>query len=262
MFTPVVPTARRFPGRYCHGLFGFIRYNDCLFAASPVSRGLPGLEQTESMILSQPPIAEHLVLHDVSWEAYGRLLDAVGDRRLRHSYDDGTLEIMSPLKRHDRVKKLLARLLEMAAFELDIEIQSIGSTTLRRSERCKGLEPDECYYVAHEAQVRDRADYVPGRDPPPDLAVEVDVTSSSVDRMHIYANLGVPEVWRFHDEQLSFWRLNSRGKYVRTTRSQAFPLLTCTVLTDLLGQRLARSENQIVRLFVTWLRERAARRGK
>ena len=214
------------------------------------------------MIVPPPATAEHIVLYDVSWEAYECLLEAFGDRRLRHSYDDGTLEIMSPLKRHDRVKKLVARLIEMAAYELDIEIQGIGSTTLRRSKQLKGLEPDECYYVAHEAEVRDKADYLPGRDPPPDLAVEIDVTSSSVDRMHIYANLGVPEVWRFRDEQLSFWRLQSTGKYVRSVRSRAFPRLTCQVLNEMLGQRFEQSENQIVRWLVAWLRQPAERRGK
>lgn len=215
------------------------------------------------MIASRPIMAEHaehVVLNDVSWQAYECLLEAVGDRRLRHSYDDGTLEIMSPLKRHDRAKTLLGRLIEMAAYELDVDIQSIGSTTLRRSERRKGLEPDECYYVAHEAEVRDKEDYVPGRDPPPDLAVEVDVTNSSVDRMHIYANLGVPEVWRLRDGALSFWRLTSRGKYVRSTRSQAFPQLTLAVLNDLLSRRFERTENQIVRALVDWLRERSGRR--
>ena len=179
------------------------------------------------MILTQPAIAEHLVLNDVSWEAYERLLEVFGDRRLRHSYDDGTLEIMSPLKRHDRAKKLIARLIEMAAYELDIEIQGIGSTTLRRSERRQGLEPDECYYVDHEAEVRCKPDYVPGRDPPPDLAVEVDVTSSSLDRMHIYANLGVPEVWRFQDGQLTFWRLGGSGRYLRSAAAELSPSSPC-----------------------------------
>lgn len=212
------------------------------------------------MIVPQPLPAEHIVLNDISWEAYECLLEAIGDRRLRHSYDDGTLEIMSPLKRHDRVKTILARLIEMAAYELDVDIQGIGSTTLRRSARRQGLEPDECYYVAHEAEVRDKPDYVPGRDPPPDLAVEVDVTSSSVDRMHIYASLGVPEVWRFQEGQLSFWRLAASGKYVRSTRSQAFPQLNCSILNELLNQRFERSENQIVRSLVAWLRKRPQRR--
>lgn len=114
--------------------------------------------------------------------------------------------------------------------------------------------------MAHEADVRVRPDYVPGRDPPPDLAVEVDVTSSSLDRMHIYANLGVPEVWRFQDGQLTFWRLGSRGRYLRSARSRAFPQLTLPLLNGLLNQRFERSENQIVRSLVTWLREKAARR--
>jgi Uma2 family endonuclease len=96
---------------------------------------------------------EHIVLYGISWEAYEHLLDLFGDRRLRHSYDAGVLEIMSPLKRHDRAKKVLARLIESMALELDIEIQPIGSTTLRRRERRKGLEPDECYYVQHEMVV-------------------------------------------------------------------------------------------------------------
>jgi Uma2 family endonuclease len=150
----------------------------------------------------------------------------------------------------------------MAAFELDIEIQSIGSTTLLRSERLVGLEPDECYYVKHEAEVRDKADYVPSRDPPPDLAVEVDVTNSSLDRMHIYSNLGIPEVWRYQDEQLTFYRLTTRGKYVRMSRSRAFPVLTPQVLTDVLRPRFERSENKLVRDFVAWLREQPGRRRR
>src|SRR5262245_15230309 len=103
-------------------------------------------------------LTEHIVLYDVSWEAYEALLEAMGDRRLRHSYDQGVLEIMSPLKRHDRAKKIIARMLEAMALELDIDIQSIGSTTLRKRPKQKGLEPDECYYVAHEPQVRDKLD--------------------------------------------------------------------------------------------------------
>jgi Uma2 family endonuclease len=202
---------------------------------------------------SNPIIAEHLLLYDVSWDAYERLLEAFGDRRLRHSYDNGTLEIMSPLKRHDRAKTLIARLIETAAFELDIEIQSIGSTTLRRKARRKGLEPDECYYVQHEAQVRSKPDYTPEIDPPPDLAVEVDVTHSSLSRLEIYAKLGVPEVWRYADGSLTFLRLR-QGNYRRVSRSAALPPITPKVLEQLLDKRYDMSENQLIREFITWLR--------
>jgi Uma2 family endonuclease len=145
-------------------------------------------------------------------------------------------------------------MLETAALELDIDIQSIGSTTLRRRPRRKGLEPDECYYVQHEAQVRHEQDYDPERDPPPDLAIEVDVEHSSLSRLEIYAGLGVPEVWRYADETLTILRLR-RGKYVSIPRSAAFPPLTAKVLQEFLEQRWDLSENQLIRNFISWLRK-------
>jgi Uma2 family endonuclease len=211
--------------------------------------------KTSAAIATCPEVVEHIVLYDVSWEGYGAILEAFADRRLRHSYDDGVLEIMSPPKRHDRTKTLLARLLEMAAFELDIDIQGIGSTNLRKEARRKGLEPDECYYVAHEEDVRLQEDYDPNRDPPPDLAIEIDVTHSEVGRMEIYAGLGVPEVWRLKEGTLTYYRLSRDGKYVKSARSKAFPTLTPSVLEKFMQRRREVSENQVVREFVAWLRD-------
>jgi Uma2 family endonuclease len=204
---------------------------------------------------------EHVVLFDVSWAAYEAILEAMGDRRLRHSYDNGTLELMSPLKRHDRAKKILSRMIEAMALELDIDIQSIGSTTLRKQPKKKGLEPDECYYVAHEPQVRSKPDYDPSVDPPPDLALEVDVTRSSVSRMGIYAGLGVPEVWRMKGETLSFHMLEENGKYVSIERSLAFPRVTPGVLQQFLSQRCELRENELLRNFLAWLRK-SSKKGK
>jgi Uma2 family endonuclease len=164
---------------------------------------------------------------------------------------------MSPLKRHDRAKKIIARMLEAMALELDIDIQSIGSTTLRKRPREKGLEPDECYYVAHERQVRDKPDYDPDRDPPPDLALEVDVTNPSVSRMPIFAGLGIPEVWRIDGGSLTFLRLTRDGKYVKMPRSKAFPLLTPAILERFLVQQYELRENEIIRNFLAWVRKAA-----
>jgi Uma2 family endonuclease len=200
---------------------------------------------------------EHVVLYNVPWEAYEAILDAMGDRRFRHSYDRGVLEIMSPLKRHDRAKKLIARFIESLTYELRIPIQSIGSTTLRKRPKEKGLEPDECYYIAHEPEVRDKPDYDPDRDPAPDLAIEVDVTSSSVGRMPIFAALGIPEVWRFDGSKVTFVRLNRNGKYVPITRSRALPLMTPTVIESLLAKRFDVSEHDLMHEFVTWVRKAA-----
>lgn len=203
------------------------------------------------------PTSEHVVLYDVPWDAYERVLEAFGDRRLRHSYAEGVFEILSPTKRHDQAKKLLARLVETAALELDIEIQSLGSTTLRRARRRRGIEPDECYFVQHAPQMLGRMDYDPEHDPPPDLAIEVDVTHSSVNRMEIYGAIGVREVWRLQNETLAFYKLQRSGEYRKVARSVAFPSITSKQLQELLNQRFRLSENKIVREFQRQLRNEA-----
>lgn len=203
------------------------------------------------------PTSEHVVLYDVPWDAYERVLEAFGDRRLRHSYAEGVFEIISPTKRPDQAKKLLARLVETAALELDIEIQSLGSTTLRRARRRRGIEPDECYFVQHAPQMLGRMDYDPEHDPPPDLAIEVDVTHSSVNRMEIYGAIGVREVWRLQNETLAFYKLQRSGEYRKVARSVAFPSITSKQLQELLNQRFRLSENKIVREFQRQLRNEA-----
>ena len=197
-------------------------------------------------------VREHVLLYGVSWEQYERLLEAFDGRRLRHSYLRGTLEIMSPLKLHDEIKKLLARMVEMASFVLDIDIQSIGSTTLRKEADEQGLEPDECYYLANEPRVRHRRDYDPKVDPPPDLAIEVDVTHASIDRFEIYAMLGIPEVWRWSQNKIDFYKL-SRGKYRSIKRSSAFPMLRPQDLQTYMKRREEIGERRMIREFAKWL---------
>lgn len=198
---------------------------------------------------------EHIVLYDVSWEAYERILEAMGERRFRHSYDHGVFEIMSPSKRHERAKSFLARLIECIALEWDIEIDSIGSTTLKKEPHLQGLEPDECFYIAHAAQSQEYPDYDPDRDPPPDLAVEVDVTHSSVGRMPIYASLGVPEVWRYAGGKLTFYHLSPNGEYAVVDQSDALKHLPSVKVEDALFQLETRGANEIIREFSQWLRE-------
>jgi Uma2 family endonuclease len=206
------------------------------------------------MIAKTPQIVEHVVLYNVSWEAYEQLLECFGDRKLRHTYDNGTLEIMSPLKVHEYRKKLLARMIEATALELDMPIQSIGSTTLRDRPDRQGIEPDECYYVQHEAQVRGRLDYDPDRDPPPDLAIEVDVTHATLDRASVYARLKVPEIWVLRDNDLSFYRL-SKGAYRKISQSSALPILSSKEVSAFLHRPLDEGETSLIRDFVKWVRK-------
>ena len=197
----------------------------------------------------------HLVLYDVPWDTYTRVMELFVDRRLRHTYSRGTLELMAPLKRHDPSKSLLGRFIETLAYELDIPIQSIGSTTLRREDLEQGLEqglePDECFYIANESAVRDKSDFDPLRDPVPDLAVEVDVTNRSLSRLDVYARLGVPEVWRYDGRQLTIHRLRpSPRKYVSIGTSIALPWVMADQVSELLEMRGTIDDTTLVKTLV------------
>jgi Uma2 family endonuclease len=196
------------------------------------------------------------LLYGVSWDAYEDFLKALGNYSLRHSYDRGTLEMMSPPKSHEWEKRLLGRMVERLAEELDIRIQSVGSTTFRAAAAERGLQPDESYYIANEPIVRCREDYDPKRDPPPDLVVEVEATQSAVPRLPLYAALSVPEIWVYDGKRLSFLGLTKEGKYKRLRNSAAFPFLRPLDLARFLTMRHKTDENSVIRSFVAWLKER------
>lgn len=199
-----------------------------------------------------------IVLHDVSWELYERLVDELGDQHIFINFDNGEMELMSPLPAHERWKKVVARMVETLAEEQGIAIGMFGSTTIRRQDLAKGLEPDECYYIRHEADVRGKLKVDLARDPPPDLAIEIDVTHSSLDRQAIYAGLGIPEVWRFNGSRLAFLRLGPRG-YVRIKRSLAFPMLTSAALQRFVNEWGTTDDTAFIRRFRQWVRETFAK---
>jgi Uma2 family endonuclease len=192
------------------------------------------------------------VLYGVAWEDYLKLLDATPDLYLRHTYDEGTLEMMSPRKDHDWMASMVARMIETFAFAMDIPIQSIGSTTLRAAKGGRGLQPDKAYYLAHEPLVRCKETYDPEKDPPPDLVIEVEVTSTLLPRMPVFAKIGVPEIWRCERRRLQFYRLTSKGKYETIDRSRAFPFLKPADLMRFVKRRAEIGENAVIREFVEW----------
>jgi len=165
------------------------------------------------------------VLNGVSWGFYEMLLEELENRPIRVTYDDGWMEIMSPLPKHERWKTRIGRMIEILSLELRIPVETLGSTTFKREDRKKGLEPDECYYIQNEAAVRDKDELDLGIDPPPDLAVEVDITRRSIPRQPIYAALAVPELWRFEGKRLLVLHLGPDSKYHASGNSLAFPFL-------------------------------------
>lgn len=195
-----------------------------------------------------------IVLENISWNTYERLLREVGERHIRLTYDNGDLEIMTLSFGHENRKGFIRRLIEMLTFELEIPVRSGGSTTMRKKLKKKGLEPDECYWIANEKLMRDKEEFEPNADPPPGLALEIDVTSSSLDRMGIYAALKVPEVWRYRRRRLNIHLLNNEGSFEEADQSRIFPFLPVSELDRFIRQSETEDETAVLRDFVRWVK--------
>lgn len=207
-----------------------------------------------------PDLEGRVVLQGISWETYERLLSELDSRPIHLTYDRGSLEIMSPSREHERFKTLLGRLVEQLTLELEIPIASCGSTTWKSELLERGIEPDECYYVAHERLVRHGGDIDLATTPPPDLAVEVEISRSAVDRLGIYAALGIPEVWRWNGATLTVEVLEG-GSYRQSLESPAFPELPLDVAERFLRDSRGRDETGWTREFRDWVRDRLSPRG-
>ncbi len=202
------------------------------------------------------PAGRSLVLDDVDWRTYSRLLHIFAERRsLRLTYDRGVLEIMSPLFQHEFSADLLARFVVVLTEELGLPIQAGGSTTLRRRRSRRGLEPDRCWWIVNAPKMQGRQELDLRVDPPPDLALEVDVASSSLDRMSIYAALRIPEVWRLDGQGFAFCTLQQDATYAPGA-SLSFPGLAASDLPPFLALRGQANENEVVRQFRAWVRQR------
>jgi len=206
------------------------------------------------MSVAIPHVEGRVVLTNISWETFEALLAESDRRGTRFTYDRGVLEIMSPSREHERVKRSLGRMIETLTLELGIPISSGGSTTLKSQLKQRGVEPDECYYVANEQRVRGQDDLDLAIDPPADLVIEVDITSSSIDQLAIYASLGVPEVWLCDGSTVRVYELEADGTYAQQGRSASFPFLPLAEIERFLRQRNAVDETTWTRQFRDWCR--------
>lgn len=148
----------------------------------------------------------------MAWDTYEKLLDAFGENRaVRFHYDKEVLELMVPLEDHENPSAVIGTLIFNLAVDCDLNIKSMDSTTLRHRQLQKGAEPDKCFYIQNEPLVRGKTVDLE-KDPPPDLVVEIDVTYSDVNKNVLYAELGIPEFWRFNGKFLNILQLQE-GKY-------------------------------------------------
>lgn len=195
------------------------------------------------------------VLHDIDWATYSRLLRVFDQsRRFRLTYDRGVLEIVPPSYAHERSSRFLTRLMVALLYELQLQAVEGGSVTVRRRRKQRDLDPDNCFWVARSAQVLGKTKLDFRTDPPPDLAVEVDITSSSLPRLPIYAALGVPEIWRLSNDDFTFQILN-QGRYQTSPNSLCFPRLASADLVPFLAQLGQIDDTTLERQFRDWIRQ-------
>ncbi|WP_414576717.1 Uma2 family endonuclease [Anabaena sp. CCY 9402-a] len=199
------------------------------------------------------PVGHQLLIKNISWPEYKNILAELGENRsFKVSYSQGVLEIMSPLPEHEVSKKIIGNLVEILLEELDMEFWSLGSTTFDQEIMDAGVEPDDCFYIQNEAAVRgkDRIDLT--IDPPPDLAIEIDITSRT--RFNNCELLGVPELWRWYGTKLEINVLVD-GKYVKSLNSAIFPNLPIAqVIPEYLMRSKIDGRNATMKAFRAWVR--------
>lgn len=196
-----------------------------------------------------------ITLTGIKWLTFKAIMSDVGDGRAwRIAYDEGVLEIRMPLPKHERPKVMLELFIGALADELEIEAMSLGALTLEREDLARAIEPDTCFYIQNESLVRDKDEINLPADPVPDLVVESDYTSSSLNKFSIYASLGVPEIWRYRNQSLQVYQLVD-GSYEDRENSLAFPFLPIAEIPGLIEQSKTIGQRAAVRLFRERVRE-------
>jgi Uma2 family endonuclease len=202
-----------------------------------------------------PREEQRFLLHNVRWEIYDLMRREFDTPAVRMSYDGTNLEIMSPSLLHERLSALLGRFVERLAEERGLPLSSGGSTTFRRSELLRGLEPDRCYWLAHEPAVRGFAEFNPATMPPPDLAIEVEISRPLLDRIDIYHRLQVPEIWRCDGTVVECLVWQPGRGYRIADHSLSFPGLVPAQLAPFLVIDPHTTENELLRRFLEWSRQ-------
>ncbi|MDZ8238161.1 MAG: Uma2 family endonuclease [Nostoc sp. ChiQUE01a] len=200
------------------------------------------------------PPGQRVLLQDVTWQELETILEELGEHRAaRIAYDRGTLEIMAPLPEHEYDKEIISDLLKALLEELNTEFISLGSTTFKNQAMVQGIEPDQCFYIKNESKVRGKKRLDLTVDPPPDLALEIDITSRT--HPNIYQALKVPELWRFEGGKLQINILRD-GHYVESQQSLNFPSFPLIeVIPKYLEQSVISGRNATIKAFRLWVQK-------
>ncbi|HLG16125.1 MAG TPA: Uma2 family endonuclease [Blastocatellia bacterium] len=206
-------------------------------------------------VIGHLPEGAMLRLEQVSWDDYEQLLDDLAAQSgVRVTFNAGSVEIMSPTHEHEKFRGFITRMAQILSEELGVVLEALGSTTYKLKRLLQGVEPDECFYVEHASDIIGKKGIDLNVDPPPDIVVEIDITSDSLSKFPIYAALGVPEIWRYDGEQTTMHQLTDAG-YVEIPASRSFPVLTAQALTEFIGQSKTQGQTVALAAFRQWVRE-------
>ncbi len=201
---------------------------------------------------------QRIVLHDVSWETYESLIADFSDSSVPHfTYDKGTLEIMSPSQKHEQLNRTINLLVEVLAEEAGMDSANLGSTTFRRKEFKRGFEPDTCFYFQNLERIEGKKELDLTSDPPPDLVIEIDIYNDSLDKFPLYAQFGVPEIWRYDGQAIKIFQLVG-GEYQERDISIALPLLSGAALSALIEASTSKKRLEWLREVRDWVRQQYA----
>ncbi len=206
----------------------------------------------------QPPLShggQHVILRGVHWKTYERLLADFQDSHAVHfAYDRGVLEIMVLSTKHEEPNRAIAFLVELLALEMNLNIRNLGSTTFTREDLDRGFEPDTCFYIQNVARVKGKEEIDLAVDPPPDLVIEVDISHPSLDKLPIYAAVGVPEIWRYDGQHTTIYTLENET-YRPQADSKALPGLTSAVLAQFIAESKTLDRLDWVQRIRAWARQ-------
>jgi Uma2 family endonuclease len=197
-----------------------------------------------------------VILLHVKWDTYERLLGDDEERRIpRMTYDHGVLELVTPSKPHEVDAATITRFVDIVAAVLGIPIQSTASTTFRRQDLERGFEPDASFYIQNEPRVRNRRQVDLTVDPPPDVVLEMEMSRSALDKLPLFASMGIPEVWRCDGQRVTILRLEQDG-YRESSSSRSLPVLTSEDLTRFLAESRTMLSPDWFQAVSDWARER------
>ncbi|MBW4563287.1 MAG: Uma2 family endonuclease [Mojavia pulchra JT2-VF2] len=206
------------------------------------------------MVTTATPAEMRVLLENISWQTFKTMLAEMGsERKNRLAYDNGTIEIMTPLMPHENSNRLIEVFVGVLCEELGLEIKRTGSLTLTRDDLERGGEPDSSYYIQNEFLVRDKENIDLASDPPPDLVLEVEYSRSKIDKLQLYASMGIPEFWRYNGSVLQIYRLEG-GQYLEVQVSPIFTSVAVREIPRFIQESKQNGEITTTRAFRTWVK--------